>query len=449
MTTRSGTVRFAFAAQRPSDALALGRSDSPALLLTCEGGESAAVVARGLGAKLIAVEDQTLSRRAWSNEDLSLVLERLPPRREDDPVQLLSYAMSPRAELAARRSGYSIAGPPGTLKEHLDRKDVARELFSRAGLETVPWRIGHRGELDFDELAGRFGVPVVLQLAIGSSGRGTHVVHTRNDLASLLEETDDGCEYLASPLIDDATTLNLHGLVTADRVEASIASVQLTGVDGLTGLPFGYCGNDFGAAAVLPPAILEQAGHHVEAVGIELQRLGWLGIFGVDILVSGDRVLPLEINPRFQGSSWLLAEVEEALCRTALGAAHRDLFLSAVPFRRERATPRIDAPAGGFLIFHQGGNARTFATTMITGIYGIHDDHLKFRRPGVGLLECELDEIYLEGLPPYGHIVEPDAVLARVASWRQLADPSGRLLTSWGAELARHVTHSLAPDQGL
>jgi hypothetical protein len=32
------TQRFAFAAQRPSDALALGRSDGPARLLTCSAG---------------------------------------------------------------------------------------------------------------------------------------------------------------------------------------------------------------------------------------------------------------------------------------------------------------------------------------------------------------------------------------------------------------------------
>lgn len=47
-------------------------------------------------------------------------------------------------------------------------------------------------------------------------------------------------------------------------------------------------------------------------IGWGLSDLGYRGIFGVDFAGRGDTVAALEINPRMQGSAWLLGEVERA-----------------------------------------------------------------------------------------------------------------------------------------
>src|SRR5205807_225648 len=135
-------------------------------------------------------------------------------------------------------------------------------------------------------------------------------------------------------------------------------------------------------------------------------------------------VLPIEINPRLQGSSWVLAEVEQALGQTPLGAIHRGLLLEEPPSREARRG-RFDTPAGAFLILHHFGEPCALARTPRIGIHRVQERGLRFLRQAIGLLDCNIDEIYVEGFPATGHTVEIGAAVARVASWRRLAEPDG------------------------
>jgi len=80
--------------------------------------------------------------------------------------------------------------------------------------------------------------------------------------------------------------------------------VQLIGVAACTNRRFGYCGNDFGAAAEL---VGESGIGELEEIarrtGMWLYEQGYVGAFGVDALLYGCRICLTEINPRFQGSS--------------------------------------------------------------------------------------------------------------------------------------------------
>jgi len=431
---------YAFASQRPSDALALGRRRLPALLATCEGGPAAAAAAIVLGADLVSLEDRAAVRRPWSNEDLASVVGLLEPsQREREP--LLCYASGPQVEAEARRRGYSLAGGDGRLKQTFDRKEVARQLFVDAGLPTVPWLAGTRMALDFSALAERLGSPFVLQADGGSAGRGTHLIHEHFDLAAICEAMPDDVRLIASPLVA-GVTLNIHGVV-GHEVAVSHASIQVTGVADLTDLDFGYCGNDFGAATALSSAALERARDLTLAVGTELRSRGWVGIFGLDVLLSGDALLPLEINPRFQGSSWLLAEVQQALGERPIGELHLDLVLGEGPTPYSFTPRRLAEPAGAFLILHQRHEAATLSATPTAGIYRADNSGLQFMRAGVGLLECASDEVYLEGFPPAGHTIERGAVLARLATWHRLVELDGRTLAATGSTLVHHVSELL------
>ncbi len=432
------------ASQRPSDALALGRRRIPRLLATCEGGPAAAATATALGADLVSLEDRAPIRRPWSNEDLAAVVGLLEPSLHQQ-VPLLSYANSPRIEAEARRRGYSPAGSDGTLKQNLDRKDVARQLFAEAGLPTVPWFAGTRVTLGFDAVLDRFGSPFVLQAEGGSAGRGTHLVHEHGDFAAICDAMPDDVRLIASRFFA-GVTLNIHGFA-GHGMAVSHPSIQVSGVADLTDLEFGYCGNDFGAATALSSAILERARHLTLIVGTALRSRGWVGIFGLDVLLSGDELLPLEINPRFQGSSWLLAEVQQALGERPIGELHLDLVHGVGPTRHSLTAPRIAEPAGGFLILHQRHEATTLSATPAAGIYRAGNSGLQFVRPGVGLLECASDEVYLDGFPPAGHTIERGAVLARFAAWDRLVELDGRTLTATGSALVRHTSRLLQNER--
>ena len=430
------TSCYAFAAQRPSDALALGRRRLPHVLATCEGGMAAAAAAESLGAELVALEDRAPVRRPWSNADLASVVGLLDAS-SDERRALLCYATGSRVEAEARRRGYSLAGPDGRLKQTLDGKRVARQLFVDSGLPTVPWIVCSRTALDFRALAARLGDPFVLQTDRGSAGRGTYVAREPSDVAAICDDLPDDVRLVASPLLH-GVTLNVHGVVAHGRVAAGRASIQVTGVADLTDLEFGYCGNDFGAAMSLSPALLHRARELSLTVAAALRARGWIGIFGLDVLVSAGDLLPLEINPRFQGSSWLLAEVQQALGESLIGELHRAAVLGEEP-PTGAPRPRLDSPNGAFLILHQRGGPTTLPTTPDTGIYRMDGARLRFVRGGIGVLDCASDEIYVEGFPPAGHIVERGAVLARLASWQRLVECDGRTLTTIGAALVHQV----------
>lgn len=75
-------------------------------------------------------------------------------------------------------------------------------------------------------------------------------------------------------------------------------------------------------------------------LGREIGRLGFRGMFGADwILTPGEDLFLLEINPRFQGSTLLLSELEEAAGRTPLVAHHLRAFGVEVPLGEDSEPP--------------------------------------------------------------------------------------------------------------
>ena len=63
-----------------------------------------------------------------------------------------------------------------------------------------------------------------------------------------------------------------------------------------------------------------------------------------------------------------------------------------------------------------------------------------------GVLDCGEDEIHVEGMATRGVEVETGAVVARMASWKQLLDADGQALSSWGMRVVTRFRSLLALD---
>ena len=46
-----------------------------------------------------------------------------------------------------------------------------------------------------------------------------------------------------------------------------------------------------------------------EKIGIKLQQMGYRGICGFDFIATNNKILLIEINPRFQGSSYVINDI--------------------------------------------------------------------------------------------------------------------------------------------
>jgi hypothetical protein len=422
-TRRLAACGLSFLGQRPIDALALGRDGLPARILTCEwSGTGDRLAARGID--IDALERRESHRRAWSSFDLT---EVLAGQSAAPGTPLLSYALDLATDQAARRAGFlPISGCPA-LKDAFDDKRATRAMFERLGWPGPA--LVDAAATDFPAVGGR----MVVQAIRGSNGQGTRVVRTAAELA---DATAAG-----APLVSrwvDGPVLNVHILVGDDGVTVSPWSVQAAGVPELGGGDCLYGGNDFGAAAEIGALLDVQGGRLATAIGACARQRGWRGLMGVDAILDGQTLVPLEVNPRLQGSSWLLAESQACHGQPVIGAAHRELLLHGTQPRLPQVLPSL--AAGAFLIIR--APAARGASCVADGIHRLSGDDLVRVRDGLGLLDCATDELLVDGAARVP--VEAAGVVVRVASWQRLLT-SGGGLTPWGRRVVSALSSAAAP----
>lgn len=146
----------------------------------------------------------------------------------------------------------------------------------------------------------------------GSGGAGVFLFGSKGEFVERLPAHRDGFVSIA-PFLEHAAPLNVNGCVFHDGVAVFGVSYQLIGVEGLTARRFGFCGNDFAAARMLDRSTLDEIESMTTRVGEWLHRQGYLGVFGLDILVHEGGCLISELNPRFQASTPLSSLINQAL----------------------------------------------------------------------------------------------------------------------------------------
>jgi len=224
-----------------------------------------------------------------------------------DLAKDLAYADVPIAGLTAE-----------AIETTEDRERFAR-LLDELGLE------GPRGMLagDEDELLaaiGQLGLPVIVRPSWVIGGRGIAVLRERADVAALLE-TEIGWPLRVDELVE-GVELDIDAI--SDGTEWCVPGI-LEQLD-----PPGVHSGD--SVAVVPPQSLSRAAQEqaAAAAGRIALALGLRGILNVQAIVSGERVVVIEANPRASRTVPVVAKatgrdvVAEAV-RCALGATLSDV----------------------------------------------------------------------------------------------------------------------------
>ncbi|WKU43001.1 ATP-grasp domain-containing protein [Streptomyces sp. VNUA116] len=394
------------------------------------------------GVECLSAEELTRMRdEAGGRSDLEHLLPRagdlLSRRWRGHRLALASYGQWwPEWRAALAGSGLHVQPPPaGPLPDVLTDKTCMRpwlrSLHVRTPADTVTARLDHVS------LRRRFGSPYVVQQPRGTGGHGTHLVRDEQDLGRI----PPGGPWLVSRCAD-GVPVNHHGLVGSDGTVCVLpASVQFTDLRD-TGVPFGtYAGCDFGAVGMLPAAGRDGARRAVERIGHGLAHVGYRGTFGVDLLVTGDDVLVLEVNCRMQSSTWLLGELE-----LAAGLLPTQLRHVLEQHGHGTAGEYLPEAAGAvqLMLRHSGPPARVNGVPR-SGRYAISGPGDFVRRgEGYGLLECGADEIVLLHLPRPATVLASGAALARLISRRPLTTPDGRALTARGRQAVSAATSLFA-----
>ena len=385
-------------------------------------------------------------RNHWRAADAAKVASvvRTALKGSDAPLTVLPYSPNryQEAVLLGCAPTIRLAANPRSILDSLHDKIMVRAALRELGVP-VPRSVAvHRDEIDFAAAAHRLGLPLVAQTRSGSAGRGTYLVHTQEDLIAALAEQPTVRQWLLSSHVGDLT-INIAGVVTRSGVvHIAPPAVQLreigAGADG-----FGnYGGNDFAAAAELDAVVLAAGRRYTERIGTWLGGQGFLGMFGVDYVVSDGTIRAIEVNPRMQASSALLGEIELAHGQLPSSVRHLLALLGAP--EADATRPEPGPAAGGQIVLRVRGGDRLVTRAPRPGRHVFVDGGLVFRAPADGLLECDRDDVVLAGMPSVGSTLADGALLVRVITRNRLASAEGEALPG-----TRHLADAVRAAFGL
>lgn len=184
------------------------------------------------------------------------------------------------------------------ILNYLNNKAITREWF-RCKIKTPETIVLSNHEVTYKNLKKYFWGydEFVVQKMISSGGEGTFLF-TENSQPLLTEDL-----YLISPYYKNSISINVTILLTKDNIVIFHPSVQYIKLENSKLL---YMGSDFISIKSLPTNALSFLFVAAKQIGENLQFMNYTGICGIDFLFYNDTLYFLEINPRFQGSSFVI-----------------------------------------------------------------------------------------------------------------------------------------------
>jgi len=267
------------------------------------------------GDESYCVKNHTRINHNKENEEAdNYIAQRLKSVLGDPETNFVFYDPS-----RAFRHGENIISRTSCLNKYnllriLNEKTKTRDWIS-SHCETIPTATLADDECKYERLIEIFPgfKSFVVQADIGSGGYNTYLIEKEKSNVELASDNF----YLASPYFSPSISLNVHAVIYEKKIQLFPASLQIVIPDELNRLI--YRGADFHAFSLLSESIKEQLYNNAAIVCEQLRRFEYKGIVGIDFLLYDNKVLFVEVNPRFQASTSIL---NEALLEKGLPSIH-------------------------------------------------------------------------------------------------------------------------------
>lgn len=144
----------------------------------------------------------------------------------------------------------------------------------------------------------------IIQENISEGGEGTYLLNNSNerDVQDILEPTGF---YLASPYFESSISLNATIMIKEEKHIIFPISEQFIKIDG-NAQNFLFNGSDFISGHCYQTQFHDQIYSFLEDIINALIKEKYTGILGVDFIIHNDKLYFVEINPRLQGSSFII-----------------------------------------------------------------------------------------------------------------------------------------------
>lgn len=142
----------------------------------------------------------------------------------------------------------------------------------------------------------------VIQPDYSSGGHSTYLLTEENE-SHVLKQLNLAVLYSVSPYMKDAIPVNIHGVAYQNGFQLYPPSIQIIQQEQNQLI---YAGGDFIAAQMLSDNEQERIYSTAKTISEKLLNIGYLGVYGIDLIVQEGSTYFLEVNPRFQASTPVL-----------------------------------------------------------------------------------------------------------------------------------------------
>lgn len=202
------------------------------------------------------------------------------------------------------------------LLKTLNNKFKVRDLL-KDEVSLIDYFFVSGKELDYDLIKKKVGAcKFVLQGEVGAGGDNTYLIENKSDL---LRISDKSLNYCISKYIKHIP-LNITLIIGEYETIYLPISAQLIA---LTDKKYKYVGADFIYPDNLSLEIKEKIISDSKKIASIMKKMGYRGILGIDFILSSDNKLYfMEINPRFQASSFLISLYLQKYCSMDIAELH-------------------------------------------------------------------------------------------------------------------------------
>lgn len=246
--------------------------------------------------------------------------------RTDLDCRFLLYDANEAELYGAEVASRTVCQNPSSLLQLLSNKFQTRQWLSDS-VPILPYQMLYGSEISFASLQKSFQgtATFVVQDSYSCGGSGTWLLTWENQ-SDVLGRLDPELQYAISPYQDTSISPNIHMVLFEDNIFLFPPSVQLLSANhhGIT-----YKGADYPMYHMLPEESKQLLQTYARQIGNILRRAGYRGVCGVDFLLSQNQIYFMEINARFQSSTFLLNRaMSEADWDTSIQALHLSAFQS-------------------------------------------------------------------------------------------------------------------------
>ena len=189
------------------------------------------------------------------------------------------------------------------LLDWFNNKTYTRVWLQNSVL-TPQYLLLSKSQCTFKNLSARFPGfdEFILQLNHSSGGKGTWKMNSENE-DKLHLEIPTNEPLLVSPYYADTISANCHMVIGETESILFPTSVQFINVRNDKMI---YSGGDFATGREVDAEHWDKLYSFKSTIAKLMSDAGFRGVCGLDYLIYGDEVMLIEINPRYQGSTFIL-----------------------------------------------------------------------------------------------------------------------------------------------